>query len=208
MNKHKLAEEIVLFLIVAVLAVVLEICAFNFKPVTVKLGWRQDETRLYQADALAADSFVGCILNQNGEIELTAPEASFTLANLNFELNTLRTEYVSDTISSMSAFCDSDKEDKTVTVKNDGKNVYVDGNILSVRFEVKGQAGDKIAGIRFVINDYQFDFSFSHVIAMLVICFVTRGLFALQRPIDYGLDVNAPKEETPQHKDCGEESQA
>ncbi len=203
MSKHKIAEEIVLFLIVAVLAVVLEICAFNFKPITVKLGWRQDETRVYTVKDLAADAFAGCVLDENGDIVLTAPEASFMLAGLDYELNVIRAEFSSQNVASLTALCDSDKEDKTVTLQSSKKNSYVDGHIFSVRFDVQGQAGDRIAGLTVTVNDYQFSFSVSRVIAMIAVVFITRGLFALQRPIDYGLDVNAKKEE-----EEGEKSEA
>ena len=187
MNRKKILKTAVFAVIVVAVAAVLEVCAFNFKPIAVSLGWRQDETRTY---AEADFRLVDCYINAGGEIEIGEGEAHLWLENLNYELNTMRVSFESGGISSVSAFCDSSTEDKTVTLANGAGNVVVDGNILSVRFDLQGETGDTLKNFTVIINDYQFRFSWARFIAMIAVCFITRGLFALQHPVDYGIDTS------------------
>ena len=116
MKRKKILQHIGYALLIAAIAAVLEVCAFNFKPITTSFGWRQDETRVFTSEDIAADSFVNCFVNADGRIEIAAEGASFTIGGLNMELNTLRAEFEAEGVSSLTAFCDADKEDKTVTL--------------------------------------------------------------------------------------------
>ena len=191
MKRKKILQHIGYALLIAAIAAVLEVCAFNFKPITTSLGWRQDETRVFTSEDIAADSFVNCFVNADGRIEIAAEGASFTIGGLNMELNTLRAEFEAEGVSSLTAFCDADKEDKTVTLYDGAMNVVVDGTIHSVRIDLNGEVGGTIGNIRLIVNNYQFQFSWARFIAMIVVGIVTRALFALQRPIDYGIDTSA-----------------
>ena len=189
-TKNKIIKWAVFFVIVVAVAAALEVCAFNFKPVTVRLGWRQDETRLFSAEDIDPESLQGCTL-QEGTIVLTGEEASFSLTGLGFELNTVRAVYRADAGVSVSGFFDSSREDKTVPLKNGAMNEYIDGVVSAVRITVRGEAGDTLSSLQLIVNDYQFAFSWARFIAMIVVCCVTRALFGLQHTPDFGLDVAA-----------------
>ena len=173
--------------VIAAIAAVLEVCAFNFKPVTVALGWRADETRLFTAESINPDTLKGCTV-EDGAVVLTAEEGSFELMGLGFELNTARALFESDGVVSVTAFFDSSREDKTVSLVSGAKNSYIDGSVSYVSIDLAGEAGGRIEGFTLIVNDYQFEFSWARFIAMIVVCCVTRALFGLQRPPDYELE--------------------
>ena len=202
MSKKKKIKWVIYTLIVIAAAALLEVCAFNFKPIAVSLGWRADETRAYTLADIPADGLINCVMDENG-LKVTAEGASFTLTGLGYELNTVRIVYEADGIAGVNAFCDSNKEDKTVSLENGAGNIVIDATILSVRFDLDAQAGATARSFTVIINDYQFDFSWARFVAMIAVAVITRALFGLQRPIDYGIDTSAnlqkqEKEDTPQ----------
>ena len=69
-------------------------------------------------------------------------------------------------------------------------NTYVDDDAVSVRFEFGEKGGDRIAALTLIADGEQFHFSWARFIAMIAVCFITRGLFALQHPVDYGIDTS------------------
>lgn len=202
MSKKKKIKWVIYTLIVIAAAALLEVCAFNFKPIAVSLGWRADETRAYTLADIPADGLINCVMDENG-LKVTAEGASFTLTGLGYELNTVRIVYEADGIAGVNAFCDSNKEDKTVSLENGAGNTVIDATILSVRFDLDAQAGATVRSFTVIINDYRFDFSWARFVAMIAVAVITRALFGLQRPIDYGIDTSAnlqkqEKEDTPQ----------
>lgn len=202
MSKKKKIKWVIYTIIVIAAAALLEVCAFNFKPIAVSLGWRADETRAYTLADIPADGLINCVMDENG-LKVTAEGASFTLTGLGYELNTVRIVYEADGVAGVNAFCDSNKEDKTVSLENGAGNIVIDATILSVRFDLDAQAGATVRSFTVIINDYRFDFSWARFVAMIAVAVITRALFGLQRPIDYGIDTSAnlqkqEKEDTPQ----------
>ena len=66
MSKKKKIKWVIYTLIVIAAAALLEVCAFNFKPIAVSLGWRADETRTYTLADIPADGLINCVMDENG----------------------------------------------------------------------------------------------------------------------------------------------
>lgn len=197
MSRKKAVKNIVFAAAAVLAAAVLEVCAFNFKPLAVSLGWRESEARIYtQADL----RFENC--TESGEGVLLGEGGCFYLDGLDYELNTIRISYTGE-IPSLTACCDADTEDKTVTLVNGGKNAVVDSHVYSVLFRPHGGEGTMLSGIEIVVNDYRFDFSAARFFAMIAVCLITRALFSLQHPVDYGIASAPPEGEKPEEEKQG-----
>ena len=66
-TKNKVIKWAVFFVIVVAVAAALEVCAFNFKPVTVSLGWRESGARTYTLADVDETSLVNCSI-ENGAL--------------------------------------------------------------------------------------------------------------------------------------------
>ena len=190
MNKKKIIKNAVFALIVVALAAALEICAFNFKPVTVSLGWRESGARTYTLADVDETSLVNCSI-ENGALVASSAGASFAIENFDLDFDAIRAEISSDTVSSVTVVYTVGQDEKRAELVGGASNTYVDDDAVSVRFEFGEKGGDRIAALTLIADGEQFHFSWARFIAMIAVCVVTRALFSLQRPIDYGIDTSS-----------------
>lgn len=184
-------KQSIIFILVIVIALMLEIVIFNFSSLMIIVDNNIEKNVVYTLDDLEK---VNWDQQEKGFVSRSDP--MLILPQVNMQIKSLKIELVADRIVGHGTVFYTNTKIPEFSGKGmisiekpfDSENlIAVNQYVKSLRIDLGEEAGLKLEGIKIVINPSQFTFSISRVIAIVFIYYGAVFLFSLQKSPDYGI---------------------
>lgn len=187
--KKKIFEFVVLLLV----WIVLEFGVFNFDTTKARFIYTDQVHIDFGQEEMTKINWT-----ENGEILVSEQDPQLIFEDLNQYIGQIEISYESSAaINDIAVFYTTDEEPvfsdrlfvQSLEVGQNGATLNINSYVKDLRVDLGDTAGVSFKNIHFAIMPLPFQISIARLVAILFIFYMSKILFAIQAPLDFGFDM-------------------
>lgn len=192
MDGKNVINKVGRIVVALVIALLIESVCFHFNYIVSKI----DSSKRYNVK-YTLDEMIKVNWTENDGVLISKPDPQLIIEDVNTYVEKIQFSYsVNGTMDAIVVFYSNEEIPEingellkqTVNIGENKTEIEIGDFVNTLRIDPGDNADNLFQDIEITINPVDFHLSMSRVIAMLLIYLAAKGLFALQKPLDYNLD--------------------